>query len=308
MPPRISLQSCPRSLNGPVCNLFAGLSLGPTTQTRAASSKRKHKDPFTVAAARQRKAANVSRQRVLQEERTARLGHPVTGILTPSTEALLNGQVLPISPRSETNEPAFPQPPENLNYFIFTDELNNALEYSKKISEPVPTPKGNTFDPEAAQEAIANHEEKHKIAKEAVERITRLSNGNSADRTRLNIQRCIAMFGRHNTDGELGPKPALPEGTSGPQHPPRPPRAGPDTGSSEVQVAILTTKILALAKQLETTSHKDKLNKRNLRLLVHRRQKLLKYLRRKERGGPRWQNLISTLGLTEATWKGEISM
>ena len=52
----------------------------------------------------------------------------------------------------------------------------------------------------------------------------------------------------------------------------------------------------------------DKANKRNLRLLVHRRQKLLRYLRQKERGGPRFQNVLETLGLTEGMWKGEISM
>ena len=85
-------------------------------------------------------------------------------------------------------------------------------------------------------------------------------------------------------------------------------RIGPDTGSSEVQIAILTAKIKTLADFLSTRGKGDKHNKRNLRLLVHRRQKLLQYLRRKERGGPRWQHCIETLGLTEGTWKGEISL
>lgn len=84
-----------------------------------------------------------------------------------------------------------------------------------------------------------------------------------------------------------------------------PKRVGPDTGSAEVQVAILTTKINVLADNL---GKKDKHNKRNLRLLVHKRQKLLKYLRRKERGGPRWQHLMDKLGLGDAMWKGEISL
>ena len=86
------------------------------------------------------------------------------------------------------------------------------------------------------------------------------------------------------------------------------PRAGPDTGSSEVQIAILTAKIRNMADQLEATGRQDKHNKRNLRLLVHRRQKLLKYLRKRERGGERWQFLTQTLGLTEGTWRGEISL
>ena len=84
-----------------------------------------------------------------------------------------------------------------------------------------------------------------------------------------------------------------------------PKRAGPDTGSSEVQIAILTTKINVLAANLHK---KDKDNKRSLRLLVHRRQKLLQYLRRKERGGPRWQNVVEQLGINDAMWKGEISL
>jgi len=64
-----------------------------------------------------------------------------------------------------------------------------------------------------------------------------------------------------------------------------------------------------LANHLEKKGcQKDKINKRNLRVLVHKRQKLLAYLRRKERGSDRWQTLIETLGLGEGTWKGEISL
>jgi ribosomal protein S15 len=85
-------------------------------------------------------------------------------------------------------------------------------------------------------------------------------------------------------------------------------RKGPDTGSSEVQIAILTAKIRHLANHLERVGNSDKINKRNLRLLVHRRQKLLQYLRKKERAGPRWQRCIDMLGLTEGTWRGEITL
>jgi len=71
----------------------------------------------------------------------------------------------------------------------------------------------------------------------------------------------------------------------------------------------LTAKIRVLANHLERPHYqKDKVNKRNLRVLVHRRQKLLAYLRRKERGSERWQNVVETLGLTDGTWKGEISL
>lgn len=134
---------------------------------------------------------------------------------------------------------------------------------------------------------------------------------------RVNITRCVNTFGRHNTDRIFPPKaPGLPNIGSMDPHPIRPEtniaetkkRIGPDTGSSEVQIAILTAKIKTLGDFLETRGKGDKHNKRNLRLLVHRRQKLLAYLRKKERGGPRWQHCIEMLGLTEGTWRGEISL
>ena len=151
----------------------------------------------------------------------------------------------------------------------------------------------------------AQRKQEQENAAEALRRISNLSLGSSKDRLRVNKQRCVEVYGRHNTDKALPPKPSgIIEGRT----PEAVPRVGADTGSSEVQIAILTAKIRSLADFLGTRGRMDKINKRNLRLLVHRRAKLLQYLRRKERGGPRWQNLIETLGLTEGTWKGEISL
>lgn len=157
----------------------------------------------------------------------------------------------------------------------------------------------------------------HERAAEAIARITALENGSSKDRMRVNITRCVETFGRHNTDRIFPPRAPTMRVVDGTEvHPIRPEtniaatnkRIGPDTGSSEVQIAILTAKIKTVADFLATRGKGDKHNKRNLRLLVHRRQKLLQYLRKKERGGPRWQHCIETLGLTEGTWKGEISL
>jgi ribosomal protein S15 len=162
----------------------------------------------------------------------------------------------------------------------------------------------NVITPEQRQRLA---EIEHETAQEALQRIASLSLSSGKDRLRINTQRCIDVFGRHNTDSSLPPKPkgAVIPGASQLE---KSPRVGPDTGSSEVQVAILTAKIRSLADLLETRGHTDKHGKRDLRLLVHRRAKLLKYLRKKERGGPRWQHLIETLGLTEGTWQGEITM
>lgn len=128
--------------------------------------------------------------------------------------------------------------------------------------------------------------------------------GSNADKRRVNTMRCIATFGRHVTDNTLPPDPNAPDRALSTKTP----RAGPDTGSSEVQAAILTVKIRNVAKMVKEYGNKDKHNKRNLRLLCHRRQKLLKYLKKKEKGGVRYRNIMDALGLDEAAVQKELSM
>jgi ribosomal protein S15 len=249
-----------------------------------------------MAQSRQRKAANISRQIALVEERQAALGDPVKSDPTPfiqQIEAVHTGK----DTQSQTTVSRW-------NHYIKPEEFDAALDYSKALTEPLSPKDANTADPHEHNKEVRLHSSAHQNAQEAMRRIVHLANGNTEDRTRVNIQTCIETFGRHNTDKALPSKPAAVVSTD---HPTKTPRAGPDTGSSEVQVAILTTKILNLSRHLQTTN-KDRHNKRNLRILVHKRQKLLRYLRKKERGGPRWQNLIQTLGLSDAAWKGEISM
>ncbi len=52
-----------------------------------------------------------------------------------------------------------------------------------------------------------------------------------------------------------------------------------DTGSPEVQIAILTTRILQLTEHLRTHKH-DESSRRGLLKLVGQRRRLLAYLRR----------------------------
>jgi small subunit ribosomal protein S15 len=54
-----------------------------------------------------------------------------------------------------------------------------------------------------------------------------------------------------------------------------------DTGSPEVQVAILTTRITQLTDHLRINSH-DESSRRGLLKMVGRRRRLLAYLRRKD--------------------------
>jgi small subunit ribosomal protein S15 len=67
-----------------------------------------------------------------------------------------------------------------------------------------------------------------------------------------------------------------------------------DTGSPEVQVAVLSERISNLTEHL-AKHKKDQSSKRGLVQLVMRRRKLLNYLKREDI--KRYQNLIKTLGL-----------
>jgi small subunit ribosomal protein S15 len=67
-----------------------------------------------------------------------------------------------------------------------------------------------------------------------------------------------------------------------------------DTGSPEVQVAMLTKRIADLTEHLKMHKH-DHHSRRGLLLLVGRRRRLLKYLAKKDIN--RYRALIEKLGL-----------
>lgn len=67
-----------------------------------------------------------------------------------------------------------------------------------------------------------------------------------------------------------------------------------DTGSPEVQVALLTRRIADLTRHLQTHKH-DHASRRGLLLLVGRRRRLLRYLEHTDVG--RYRTLIGRLGL-----------
>ena len=67
-----------------------------------------------------------------------------------------------------------------------------------------------------------------------------------------------------------------------------------DTGSPEVQVAMLTKRISDLTEHLKTHKH-DHHSRRGLLLLVGQRRRLLKYLAKKDIN--RYRQLIERLGL-----------
>ena len=71
-------------------------------------------------------------------------------------------------------------------------------------------------------------------------------------------------------------------------------RSEGDTGSPEVQVAVLTRRITELTDHLKTHP-KDHHSRRGLLLMVGRRRRLLEYLRRED--VERYRSLIAKLGL-----------
>jgi len=71
-------------------------------------------------------------------------------------------------------------------------------------------------------------------------------------------------------------------------------KAEADTGSAEVQIAILSERIKNLTEHLQTHK-KDVHSRRGLLVMVGQRRSLLDYLKRKN--ASRYEQLISRLGL-----------
>lgn len=71
-------------------------------------------------------------------------------------------------------------------------------------------------------------------------------------------------------------------------------REAGDTGSPEVQVAILTERINNLTDHFKA-HHKDNHSRRGLLMMVNKRRSLLDYLKKKD--SARYSDLIAKLGL-----------
>ncbi|KAG5659270.1 hypothetical protein KAF25_000472 [Fusarium avenaceum] len=317
MPPRIpalprlgSLNLCLRPATKPATPNF--LPIVQTANLSQREKKRKAKqDPYRWAQAQQRKAANVQRREELSRERDEAWGDPIKGQTTPFIESLESaGQKATREAAEAASDEAasiqeLPTSPELRNYFLTNSELEEAVKHAYTLTKPMIGVVESQMEPGSGEDKMKEHEQRHEKAIEALRRITALNNSSARDRFHANVRRIVDEFGRHNTDKTLKPKPK----SIHPNTVPMPGRSGPDTGSSEVQIAILTTKIHNLSQALQINrGYKDKHNKRNLRLLMHRRQKLMKYMDRKERGSERWTHMVEKLGLTPATWKDQISL
>lgn len=301
---------------------FSTTSTLATTVRKA--KKYERRDTYALRQAKARKDANLSRQAILKEQRAKEFGDPIRGISTPFVESFdtivpqqiaqdadaISLEALKTDPDKPPPSPAHASEQIHLDHGIQPKELEESIKFSRWLTEPLaPTHLGREdLDREVSERR--QWEARHATAAEAIQRIISLANGSSLHRTKKNVERVVDTLGRHKTDLTLKPKASAITTQSAvlTQAAEPVPRAGPDTGSSEVQIGVLTAKIRVLADRYEGESRKDKVNKRNLRLLLHRRQKLLKYMERKERGSERWQHMLQTLGLTPACWKGQISV
>ena len=278
-------------------------------------------DIYAIRQAEKRKQANLSRQTVIRERTAEKLGDPIRGVPTPFVKSFdydiprdagesvesgkLSVEAAMSNPDQAPPSSADASSERHLRFGLAHEELADAIKTSRMLTETMQPADRRIPDPMRDAADLQDWKTRDKAATEAVNRITSLANANSRQRSKRNTERVVETFGRHNTDLSLRPR--APTVNAERELAPIP-RVGPDTGSSEVQIGILTAKIRVLADKYEGEGRSDKINKRNLRLLLHRRQKLLKYMERKERGSERWFHMIETLGLTPATWRGEIEV
>ncbi|KAI8050813.1 hypothetical protein BDF22DRAFT_693554 [Syncephalis plumigaleata] len=121
----------------------------------------------------------------------------------------------------------------------------------------------------------AGEKEHVKQQAEQVRRIIGLDTANSKEIVRWNVQKAVDEFGR----------------------------AEADTGSPEVQAAVWTVRIRNLERHL-TDHRKDVHNRRNYRQLIHKRAKMLRYLKRESL--ERYHLCLKSLSLLPEQVEGEL--
>ncbi|KAJ2159949.1 hypothetical protein GGF46_002613 [Coemansia sp. RSA 552] len=151
---------------------------------------------------------------------------------------------------------------------VSPDEMQLVTDVAPRAAVGVDSEFGVSFLPETA---IGNP----RVQADIVRRVVALENSNAKGVTHYNIARAIQTFGR---------------------------RTG-DSGSPEVQAAVWTVRINQLEAHLRT-HRKDHHNRRAYTMLLHRRAKMLKYLRRESL--ERYYVCLKQLGLTRAMVEGEI--
>ncbi|CAG8526112.1 2628_t:CDS:2, partial [Paraglomus occultum] len=201
-----------------------------------------------------------------REKEAALLPNVVTGISTPFTQSLLRPEIVYQS--ASNVEPSKPTLPWMNAHFL--DQ-----EAEKLLFETTPEAVAHSrIDPTiGVDQQKEREEEKVKLLKNVIG----LHNASAKGIMLCNKQLAIKEFSRI-------------EG---------------DTGSPEVQAALCTVRILNLYEHIQT-HRKDKHNYRQLRIMVHKRQKILKYLKKLDL--ERYFNCLKRLGLDQRIIEREIVM
>ncbi|EEB07928.1 ribosomal protein subunit S28 [Schizosaccharomyces japonicus yFS275] len=215
-----------------------------------------------------KKKKNKARQAELREQRKPNLGNVITGQPTEWTQSLYN-PVPYLSGSMRANNTM-----QECNHFTQKQELNSILESIHKHLRKLRKQSASNF----AEEMPAEHDNLLQETKdEYIRRLFDIQNSNFKSIRLLNIQKALRDFGHSERD----------------------------TGSPEVQAAVYSAKIFAIKDHCDH-HRKDYACKRYLSYLVHRRRRILKYLRRKDR--QRYDDCISRLGLTDAAVTCEINV
>ncbi|CEL56072.1 30S ribosomal protein S15 OS=Halothermothrix orenii (strain H 168 / OCM 544 / DSM 9562) GN=rpsO PE=3 SV=1 [Rhizoctonia solani AG-1 IB] len=173
--------------------------------------------------------------------------------------------------------------PRNLNFGIKSQEKELVFQTLPEVAAQqsfyqatkAPYDAGLSAHVHALQQA----ESQAAISAIHLARLTDLRNASAAGIAVENRRRCIEAFS--------------------------PPGKPNDTGRPEVQAAILTAQIRNLAAHLKEHTH-DIHNRRSLRMLVHKRAKILKYLKRLDLA--RYEEVLPRLGLETGAVEGELEV
>ncbi len=243
------------------------------------------KSPIAI----RRKKANIAKQEELKRQRSPANIDPIVGSPTEFTRSLLTPANMFTATELIPNGPCLEFTSEELRAIqkavelaeIAREEPNRASPHSSASRSP-----SSSKEPKVPDSWDMSDFEAEKIAKikavneaksAASTRLLALQNSNAATLKAYNIQNAIRSFGR--VEG--------------------------DTGSAEVQAAVLTVRILAEAEHI-SRNKKDVHGFRGFRTMVHKRQGLLKYLRRED--VRRYFDCIERLGLVDQAVTKEITM
>lgn len=246
-----------------------------------------------------RKKANIQRQIELKEQRSPKDFDPIIGIPTAFTRSLVSPTT-----SSQVQEGVYHSNKEikEIQAAVLESERARAMADGRRNQVPagfdvpnlsstsnpdqsqkpfIPTTRTNSpeYDRTLLENRLKELEQVNERKSAASSRLLSLANQNARSMRYFNTQLALSTFGR----------------------------AEGDTGSPEVQAAILTTRIHALKLHLDTGRNKrDVHGYRGFRSLVHKRQSILKYLRRESI--ERYFKCLEALGMTDSMVTREIIM